>query len=98
MQPTKEQYEALAKVFQIGTTGEAEDWEDLFIDEDSADPTRDLLEYYDGSQWYEAKGREDIEVDGYKGVFWDSAQAQPGDNHYSLAVIDCGDFRLIYQQ
>lgn len=98
MNPTKEQYEALAKVFQIGQTGDQEDWEDLFIDEDSADPTRDLIEHYDGSQWVEAAGRVDIEVDGYKGIYWETAQALSGSPRYSVAVIDCGDFRLIYQQ
>ena len=98
MNPTKEHYEALAKVFQIGQTGDDEGWEDLFIDEDSADPTRDHIEFYDGSQWVDSSGKVDIEADGFKGIYWDEAKAMAGSPRLSLAVIDCGDFRLVYQQ
>lgn len=97
MRPTKEQYDALAKVFQIGQTGDEEGWEDLFVDEDTADPTRDLIEYYDGSQWVESSGRVDVEADGYKGIYWEEAKAMNGSERVSIAVIDCGDYRLIFQ-
>lgn len=95
-EPTLDQCEALAKVFQIGMTGNSKDWKVLDIDGKNAYPTPDKLEYHDGSHWLEASGREDIEVNDYKGIFWETVQSVYGTPRYSLAVIDCGDYRLFF--
>ena len=103
MQASQEQYDALAKVFQLGNTGDVEGWDDLAIDpaymSDDALPvaTRDTLDNFRRAareDWCEASACQEI----VGGLFWEEVQAKKGDPRESLAVIDCGEFRLSYQQ
>lgn len=96
MKPTAEQIEKLARVFSEGMTGYPEDFEDFFIDEDNVICTRETLEDYrknsqNWNQWSTVK-----EIDG--GLFWEEVQALKGQPRVAVAVIDCGEFRLSYQQ
>lgn len=90
MNPTAKQTERLAKIFAIGKDGDHDFWEDYT----SPTPTRDALTSFRNNGWTEDSGVK--EIDG--GYYWDRVQARKGDERYSLAVIDCGDFRLVYQQ
>ncbi len=104
MTPTQEQYDELAKVFQVGDTGDADGWEDLAIDpdymSDDALPvvTRDTLDdFRRGSkeEWNETSTVQEI---GGNGLFWPHVQEKKGDRREALAVLDCGEFRLAYKQ
>lgn len=103
MNPTQEQYDELAKVFQIGQTRDEAGWENLAIDPDYMDEedlpavTADTLDDFltaAANEWHTAGDRKEIRG----GLYWDCVQVRPGDRRVSLAVIDCGDFRLAYQQ
>ena len=90
MKPTTQETERLAKLFALGKDGDQDFWEDYT----SPDPTLDALDSFLNNNWNEDSGYE--EIDG--GYFWDRVQARKGDNRVSLAVIDCGEYRLVYQQ
>lgn len=97
MQPTPQQCEALAKVFQTGQSGDADGWEDLYIDADAAVATLDTLDDFRKAArtiWAEASTGEDIAG----GLYWERVQIERGQERVSLAVIDCGTFRLTYSQ
>ena len=97
MQPTPQQCEDLAKVFQIGQTDDADGWEDLYLDADATVATLDTLDDFRQAartQWAESSTCEDI--DG--GLYWERIQIGKGHDRVALAVIDCGDFRLSYRQ
>ncbi len=103
MTATQEQYDELARVFQIGSTGDEADWEDLAIDPDYMNgnslrvATRETLaDFQDASRrdWNETSKCEEIRG----GLYWSEVQIAKGDTRVALAVIDCGDFRLIYKQ
>ena len=103
MDPTQEQYDELAKVFQSGSTGDAAGWEDLAIDSDYMSDdclpvaTRETFEHFrEAAQnsWNETSTCQEIRG----GLFWPHVQALKGQPRVALAVIDCGDFRLAYQQ
>lgn len=99
MNPTTADYERLARLFQLGRTGEDDGWEDLALDEDNSEcePTRDTLDNFREAAkkiWRETS--ETREIAG--GLYWESVQCRKGDRRVSVAVIDCGDFRLTYKQ
>ena len=97
MTPTAEQCEQLARVFSLGQTGYEDDWADLYIDADSAVVTQDTLAGFLAAarnSWVECKEMQEING----GLFFSDVQALRGQQRCDLAVIDCGDFRLLYQQ
>ena len=103
MKPTQSQYDELAKVFQIGTSGIADGWEELAIDPDYMAgeslpvATRDTLEDFRQAaktDWIESSACQEIN----SGLYWEHVQVARGQRRVSLAVLDCGDFRLAYQQ
>lgn len=99
MEPTQEQIEQLAKLFQKGQTGYQDDWEDLCLDPwtKGLTATRDTLDNFrEGARSVWAESSSVDEVDG--GLYWDRIQVAKGQQRVALAVLDCGDFRLTYQQ
>ena len=108
MEPTAAEYETLARAVCQGRGIDPDEetkfggelmteWEQLGIDEDEncADTTRDTLDAFrpNSKNWREP-GRMQ-EVDG--GLYWAECQAQKGQRRCELCVVDCGEFRLIYQ-
>ena len=108
MHPTDADYEKLARTVclaqdddpdTICTTlaGECAEWELLTIGEgnDCVSTTRDTLDdFRRNSQHWREPGRME-EVNG--GLYWAECQASKGHRRCELCVIDCGEFRLIYQ-
>jgi hypothetical protein len=96
MQATKEQLETLARVFSEGQTGYPEDFADYYIDENNTATTQDTLDDFrrNSREWNELEAMEEIGG----GLFFRKAQALKGQQRVDVAVIDCGEFRLTYQQ
>lgn len=96
MTPTKEQIEKLARVFAEGKDGEDDGWKSYYLSERNVVSTRDTMDdFRSGPQhWMESTPTQEISG----GLYWESVKAMKGQERVSLAVIDCGDFRLTYQQ
>jgi hypothetical protein len=103
MNPTQEQYDELAKVFQAGSTGDENGWENLAIDPDYMSEeclpvaTRETIDdFRDAAKnsWNETSKCEKVPG----GLYWPHVQALKGQPRVALAIIDCGEFRLTYQQ
>jgi hypothetical protein len=60
-------------------------------------PTRDEFARYDGEAWNDFTGQEYETRGGFPCVHYDSAQAIKGSPRVSLWVMDCGDFRWVFQ-
>ena len=97
MNPTDANYETLARTLCLARGTDPEEWEDEGIDEDETcvDTTRDTLDDFrhNSKRWREPGRRE--EVNG--GLYWSQCQAMKGQRRCELCVVDCGDFRLIFQ-
>lgn len=97
MTPTQADYERLARTLLIAQDNDDEEWEDLgFCDgERCITTTRETLDDFRAAakQWREP-GR-CREVNG--GLYWAQCQAVEGQPRCELCIVDCGDFRLIYQ-
>ena len=97
-QPTQEQCDRLAKAFQVGQTGYDDDWRDLYLDPDSKGVVvthETIVDFRAASTgWSESCKAE--EVDG--GLYWDRIQVRAGRERVAVAIIDCGDYRLVYEQ
>ncbi len=103
MNATQEQYDELAKVFQIGSTGDEAGWEDLAIDPDYMNEgnlpvatRKTLTDFRDAAKhsWNETSTCEEIRG----GLYWPHVQTAKRQPRVALAIIDCGDFRLAYKQ
>jgi len=102
MEPTQQQLDCLAKIFQTGDTGSPDGWEDLALDpdymsDDAVVSTRETLDDFrqaSRQDWNETSTVQEIEG----GLFWPHVQARKGDQRRALAVYDCGEFRIAYQQ
>jgi hypothetical protein len=98
MTPTQNQLDDLARLFTFGETGDEDDFADLMLDATdvgrSVVATRDAINQFDGQHWVEATGR----VDHNGGVYYSGVQVAKGQPRVSLAVIDCGDFRLVLKR
>ena len=68
-----------------------------WLDSDEIDLTLDALEKYDGATWREAEGREDMVIDGRPAIRWERVQAVKGQQRQTIAVVDLGAWRAIYQ-
>ena len=102
MEPTQQQLDCLAKIFQAGETGAVDGWEDLALDPDymSDDAVASTLDTLDDfrrasrEDWNETSTVEEFE----NGFFWPRVQARKGDQRVAMAVFDCGEFRIAYTQ
>lgn len=97
MEPTTEQIQKLAKVFQLGQTGYEDEWEDLYLDENNVVVTRDTIDDFLNASvkdWTESSEVQKIN----DSIYWDRIQVSDGQERIALAVIDCGDFRVSYSQ
>jgi len=101
MQPTQAQLNELAKIYQIGTTGDEEDWESEAIavealPKDYIVVTRDTLDDFRHASKHEWNETSTVqEING--GLFWPHVQARKGDRRESLSVCDCGEFRIAFK-
>lgn len=108
MNPTASDYERLARTVclargedpdepQRALNGELPRWEMEAIDGDNecVMTTRETLDDFrcHSRQWHEPGTCQ--EVDG--GLYWQRCQAMKGQPRCELCIVDCGDFRLIYQ-
>ena len=108
MNPTEADYEKLARTLCLAQWtnpdatvktlhSECREWELHGIDADSDEvsTTRDTLDDFrrNSKTWNEAGKREEING----GLYWDSCQAIKGQRRCELCVVDCGDFRIIFQ-
>ena len=109
MEPTAAQYKKLARILCTARGVDPDrqrnfggnimpEWETLGIDEDEtcADTTRETLDdFRRASKDWREPGRMQ-EVDG--GLYWAECQAEAGQRRCELCVIDCGEYRLFYQE
>lgn len=98
-EPTQEQLDRLARVFWGGETGCPEDAVHqltLNADTEGVTTTRDTMDQFRAAatRYAECSGIEDHEG----GIYIRYCQAQCGAPRVAVAVIDCGEFRLAYQQ
>ncbi len=108
MKPTKQHYELLARTVCLSRGddpdkmeeiigGSIPAWEFEAIDEDNdcVSTTRDTLDDFRSAspKWNESGKRQEING----GLYWEECQAEKGQRRCELCVVDCGDFRLIYQ-
>ena len=95
--PTQADYEKLARTLLMAQDRDDDEWEDLGFDdgESCITITRETLDDFRAAakQWQEP-GR-CLEVNG--GLYWARCQAIKGKPRCELCIVDCGDFRLIYQ-
>jgi hypothetical protein len=93
---TLDQIEQLARVFAAGNDGDDEQWKSYCLSERNVILTRDTLDdFRNGSRgWVESSPCQEIEG----GIFFERVKAMKGQQRVSVAVIDCGEFRLTYQQ
>ncbi len=105
MNPTEANYETLARTLCVAqgddpdamTRGECPEWELHAIDADNdcVSTTRDTLDdFRRNSKSWRQPGRCE-EVNG--GLYWATCQAIKGQRRCELCVVDCGDFRLVFQ-
>ena len=108
MVPTAADYERLGRTLclargedpdgRMGIMGGAcANWEAEGIDDDNdcvSEPRESLDDFRRNSQnWREPGQRR--EVNG--GLYWEKCQAVKGQPRCELCIVDCGDFRLIFQ-
>lgn len=106
MKPTEADYEKLARTLclargtdpdRIARGCDCPEWEMEAIDEDNdlVCETRETLDDFrsNSSNWREP-GRCEV-VNG--GLYWAMCQAAKGQPRCELCVVDCGEFRLIFQ-
>jgi hypothetical protein len=108
MNPTATDYERLARTVCLARgddpdapektmTGEIPRWELEAIDEDNScvSATRETLDDFrrNSREWQEPGVCQEING----GLYWERCQALRGQPRYELCIVDCGDFRLIYQ-
>lgn len=108
MNPTAADYEKLARTVCLARgedpdepettmTGTIPNWECEAIDEEN-DLVTATLETLDDFRRNSREWREPgtcREVNG--GLYWERCQAIKGQPRCELCVVDCGDFRLVYQ-
>ena len=102
MVPTQDQLDCLAKIYQAGDTGSEDGWEGLALEPDYMHievvvSTRESLDDFrraSRDDWHKTSAV----VEFQNGLFWPRVQARKGDRREALAVYDCGDFRISYQQ
>ena len=101
MKATDKDYEKLARIYMQATGQDPEDWEDEAIDEENklVSLTRESLEDFKKNRhaWNEPGTMQEITVNNSKALYWARCQAVKGQRRCELTVLDCGDFRLIYQ-
>jgi len=99
MKPTAADYERLARAYLQITGQDPEEWEWESIDDDNSlvSATRETLEDFKKNRlgWNEPGKMEQIA--NVAGLYWPRCQAVKGQPRCELTVVDCGDFRLIYQ-
>lgn len=106
--PTAADYEKLARTLCLARgddpdeltrmiNGEVPAWEAEAIDENNScvSETRETLDDFrrNSKQWREPGRCE--EVNG--GLYWAQCQAMKGQSRCEVCIVDCGDFRLIFQ-
>ena len=108
MNPTTAEYEKLARTLCMARGddpdamfkvigGECPEWEMCAIDEDSdcVSTTRDTLDDFrrNSKKWREPGTCEEIN----SGLYWAECQATKGQRRCELCIVDCGEFRLMFQ-
>ena len=105
MDATEANYELLARTLCAAqgidpdamTRGECTEWEMQAIDEDSdlVSTTRDTLDDFrrNSKKWREPGTCEEIN----SGLYWAECQATKGQRRCELCIVDCGEFRLMFQ-
>lgn len=108
MNPVPADYEKLARILCVAQgndpdaitkiiNGECPEWEMHAIDADNdcVTTTRETLDDFRraSEDWREPGKCE--EVNG--GLYWAKCQATKGQRRCELCVVDCGDFRLVFQ-
>ena len=97
MNPTQADYEKLARTLLMAQDRDDDEWEELGFDdgESCVTTTRETLDDFRtaAKQWHEPCRCQ--EVNG--GLYWERCQAIKGQPRRELCIVDCGDFRLIYQ-
>lgn len=109
MNPTKKDYEKLARTVILARGDDPNTmeriiggkqipaWEFESIDEDNecVSTTRETLDDFRAASpnWSEPGTRQEIE----DGLYWNRCQPIKGQPRCELCVVDCGEFRLIYQ-
>lgn len=98
IKPTKEEYESLARLYQIGATGDDDGWDQIVFDESNSGVSDTPLEEYDGTEWLIAAGNQYLECPawGHEGTYWHKVQFNEHCIPVSMVIIDCGSYTLFY--